>query len=378
MSKRKLVIVQRLVPKYSYDFFNSVSKALPPNWELIVLSDYGSKNELNQVSKECCFERVDYKIRSFWGFDLDYVLYKKIKLCSPDVVVFSGNTRSLFSIPIMAYFKMKGVSVFSWGMFHRIGESTLISSIMYRIYSWLSCKVLCYSRVGARNLISLGVNSNKLSIIGTAIDQEKPISENESVSQGRVEEIVNTYDLLNKKVVIQVVRLSEIKKPLLIIEVAKTLLQEDPDYRFLLIGDGELKSELNNCIETNKLQGKVISLGSIYEEKELACWFKISSVYVIPTCIGLSAHHAMSYSLPVITDSSLACQASEFDIISNGLNGLIYEEGNIKDFADKISQVCNDIEYRHFLSYNALVTVRDIYNLENKTLSFVKAVGVYE
>ncbi|TDR13078.1 glycosyltransferase family 4 protein [Marinomonas communis] len=376
MSKRKLVIVQRVVPSYSYDFFNSISRSLPSNWRLVVISDFVSKNELNQFSEECLFEKINYKMKGLFSLDLDYSFFLKLRKCDADIIVFSGNTRSLFTIPSMFYFKLKGVSVFSWGMFHRIGESSLISNFLYRAYSLFSEKVLCYSRVGARNLISLGVDGNKISIIGTAINQDKPIFEHKAASKERIDEILKKYDLSGKKVVIQVVRLSEIKKPLLIVEVAKKLLKEDPDYRFVVIGEGELKIKLLESIKRNQLEKEIISLGSIYDEKELACWFSISSVYVIPTCIGLSAHHAMSYSLPVITDNSITYQASEFDIISNGLNGLVYEEGDISDFCNKISRVCNNLEYREFLSVNALVSVRDVHNLENKVSNFIRSLGI--
>lgn len=92
-------------------------------------------------------------------------------------------------------------------------------------------------------------------------------------------------------------------------------------------------------------------------------WFTLADIFVIPTCIGLSAHHACCYSLPIVTDDSLVNQASEFDILQDRLNCLLYKEGSLSSFVDKILELKNNKDLYDTISANALVTVKDINTL---------------
>lgn len=45
---------------------------------------------------------------------------------------------------------------------------------------------------------------------------------------------------------------------------------------------------------------------------------------------------ASSYALPI---NSFSCKCGPKDIIKEGVNGYIIEEGNLEDFADKIKKI---------------------------------------
>ena len=368
-----IVIIQRVVPSYSGAFFNELALNLKGKAIVHVIADYDTRTTLNQAGNYDDFHKVNFRCVDLKGFNLEIGLRKLILSCKPDIVIFGGNSRSLLSIPIMLYLKFKGVKLFSWGMFHRIGRSRFSSNLMFWLYASLSNKTLCYGRTGARQLLAMGLKPESLKVIGTAIDESKPLTEAVLVDKKCLNNIIVKYNLICNKIVLQVVRLSSIKKPLILIEVAKILVSKDPEYKFLLVGDGELKKSVYNLIREYKLENNVYLLGPVYSESELAKLYTISTVFVMPTCIGLSAHHAMAYSLPIVTDDSLAFQASEFDILSNGLNSLTYKEGDVKDFSRKISYVCENPSFREFLSKNALQTVK-VHSLNKKVNNFIEYV----
>ena len=99
-----------------------------------------------------------------------------------------------------------------------------------------------------------------------------------------------------------------------------------------------------------------------------------ASAFVVPTCIGLSAHHAMAYGVPVITDDSLNEQASEFDIVHHGLNGLLYKEGSPDSLASQLEKLIDNEPLREQLSKNALITVNDVNSLMSKVNNFASLV----
>jgi hypothetical protein len=73
----------------------------------------------------------------------------------------------------------------------------------------------------------------------------------------------------------------------------------------------------------------------------------------------------------VVTDDSLDSQGSEFDILCPGLNSLTYKEANSGDLANVLARLVSDPKLRSFLGNNALKTIDNVHNLDNKAKSFV-------
>ena len=82
----------------------------------------------------------------------------------------------------------------------------------------------------------------------------------------------------------------------------------------------------------------------------------------------------MSYGVPVVTDDSLDCQGSEYEILAEGLNSLVYKEGDPKDLARVLGRILNDQILQQSLSANALLTIKRTHNLDAKTHRFIRSV----
>lgn len=370
---QKIVIITNLIPHYQIDFFNKLID-LDKNLELTVFADLTSKSPLNSYDKrKCNFKVINSPMKNIKGFILRTSLRKKIKKINPDYVVFYANPRELYLTLLMTYFKVSGREFYVHGMFHRIGGQTSFSNLYYKYMGFISSKCFTYSRRGASVLSDLGIKESKIKIIGTAINEEITINYSKKITDKELYDFKRENNILNKKVILQVVRLSEIKKPDIIIDVAKKMLSYRSDLKFVLIGDGEMYESIRAKVQSLKLNNSILLLGSIYDENVLSYWFKSADVFVMPTCIGLSAHHAFSYSLPIVTDDSLKNQASEFEILSEGLNSVLYKSGDIKSLEDSIIKVIDDDKFRDYLSMNALKTVTEVYSLKNKCLNYINS-----
>lgn len=361
-----LVVVTNLLPHYQIDFFNRLVE-LEPGLNLTVIADIECDTQLNNYADiHCNFNVVHSEMKSFRGLIFRGPLKKKIDSLNSDFLVFYGNPREVSLSILMLVYKLLGKKFYVHGMFHRIGGQTIISRTFYRFVGILADKCFVYSRKGAEVLLGLGVDYKKLRVIGTAINEQRSIQLSGSITETDVLNFKKEKNLENKKVVLQVVRLSKIKKPGLIIDVAVRLKKVRKDIVFVLIGGGELFDDLQARVKANDLEDTVRLLGAIYDDRLLAYWFKSSSVFVIPTCIGLSAHHAFSYGLPIVTDDDLLNQASEFDILVDGLNSIIYKSGDIGSFERSILSVIDDEDLRSLLSKNALHTVKYVNSLDAK------------
>lgn len=378
----KLLIIQPLLPKYDCDFLNGLLKKISSNnydIDLEVYADITTKNSLNQYHNSNCEFKVQHiGAKSFFGLIFRPGLIKALYKGSYDCVVFNGNPRELTQLFMILFYSLIGKKFYVWGMFHRIGGPKFVSNFYYRLMGLLAKKCLCYSRVGAQNLISLGVNPSKIGVVGTAINQNYPINVSLNISQQDLESFKTTNNLNNRNVILQVVRLSRYKKPELLVHAAELLLSKRKDLLFVLIGSGEMYDELYDYVTSKRLTEYIRFLGPVYDENVLGRWFKSSICSVVPTCIGLSAHHSMSYGVPVITDDSFSHQASEFDILYPGLNSIIYKSGCINSLAQSIECIIEEPYYREVLAKNSFITSSKIHTLENKIGGFLSSIDFDE
>lgn len=370
----KLCIVQAVLPLYVISFFNRISE-LFNDIELVVVADLESTDPLNQYrGEDLKFEVIHVPNIQCGAVVWRKGLLKALRWQQADIVVFSGSTRDLSQLLSMLYYRMSAKRFAAWGMFHRIGGPRFVTNAYFRIVGKIASRCLTYSRVGAVNLVGLGVSKHKVGVVGTAIDESKPRYQLRTHTQETLAKFRRDHHLTDKHVILQVVRLSRIKRPEILIDAAAALKSIRNDLVFVLVGDGEMRTELEAMVSARGLLESFRFVGAVYDEAELSRWYLCADAFVVPTFIGLSAHHAMSYGVPVVTDDSLDSQGSEFDILAPGLNSLTYCEGDPDDLARVLARLVAEDELRSFLAINARKTIDNLHNLDNKAKSFVAQV----
>ena len=66
-------------------------------------------------------------------------------------------------------------------------------------------------------------------------------------------------------------------------------------------------------------------------------------------------------------------QASEFEILVNGYNSVIYEEGDISELCKIIERLYDDRDFLNRLGSNCMVSLEQ-YSIRNKALRFLRAI----
>jgi len=371
MNKKKILVIFPLLPKYDVDFFEQFVSMF--DFEIFVVADIENKNDLTLSQYNNSFTAIHSDIKKLGPFEYTIGLSKIISTVNPDLIIYSASPRDLGQMFSIIKNKILGKKIAVWSMFHRIGGPRIYSSIYYMFLGFIANRNLTYSKTGKYYQIARGVNPQKIDIIGTAIDEKKVfnvISKNDVST----DELKLKYNLNNKFILLQVLRLTSIKKPHFLIDMMQVLTKKEPNAVLVLIGGGAMEQEIKNYVVTLKLEENVLFLGPIYDDSVLNTWFRLSHLFVIPTCIGLSAHHACCYGLPIITDNSLENQASEFDILQDRLNCLLYDTGSLESFVEKIIELKTNKELYKRISQNAIITVKEIYTLEAKALNLKESI----
>lgn len=162
------------------------------------------------------------------------------------------------------------------------------------------------------------------------------------IPNARTFENVNPASLDNKKV-ITVGRYSYQKGYDLLIKVWDKVHKHCPDWALDIVGDGEDREKLQKMIDDLNLAGSVclkLSTPQIAQEYQNASIVALSSRYEGLPMILLEAQ---TFGLPIV---SFKCKCGPIDVITDGVDGYLVDEGDTKGMADRIITLIKDVELR--------------------------------
>jgi glycosyltransferase involved in cell wall biosynthesis len=162
-----------------------------------------------------------------------------------------------------------------------------------------------------------------------------------------------------RPVAIFVSRLMEENRVDLLLEATARI----PDLTTVVIGNGPDRDRLGALAETLGVAGRVLFPGAVYGEDRIAPWYLSSGVFVYPVNIGLSAMHALGYGVPIVTSDDLASHNPEIEAVEDGVNALLYRDGDVDAMADAIRALTGDREKQRAFSEAARATVLERFNV---------------
>lgn len=220
-------------------------------------------------------------------------------------------------------------------------ENMCLQSTGYGFYirQWITAHIrkYCYSKVaGTLNystaaydiLPSYGVKKEKIHVTYNSTDTEALLREKENVAAAPA--ILPS----NPRRILHIGRLVKWKRVDLLIDALPKVLMQFPDAELVIVGDGPELENLKQQTERLNLSNRVRFVGSIYKPEELGAYMNESAVYVLAGMGGLSINDAMTYGMPVICS---VCDSTERDLVTDGVNGFFFKEGNADSLAEKIT-----------------------------------------
>jgi len=170
----------------------------------------------------------------------------------------------------------------------------------------------------------------------------------------------NDKSSIRQNYILYVGRLSSQKGPDLLIEAYSKCYKDYPQWRLLLVGDGEERKKLEEQIARLGL-GEYVVLTGRTSNPEM--YYKSAKIFVLSSRVEGFPNallEAMAYGLPVI---SFDCEAGPSDIIKSGENGLLVPAGDISALSEAMKKLMDDEVLRDKLSNEALKVV-DRYSVE--------------
>lgn len=224
--------------------------------------------------------------------------------------------------------------------------------------------IICTSKSYAINSMHLNSFIDKVSIIPIGIDRNSL-----EIHKPTIDQINNKFK--DKKIVLSIGRMSYYKGFEYLIEAAKSF---NSDVVLIIIGDGELKSKLEEKVQKYRLSEKVFFLGKV-SNIERNCYLNLSKLFVLSSiykteAFGVVQLEAMAFGKPIVStkipnsgvdwvnknlESGLTVQIRDSYAISSAVNLILNDndlylklsKGASNRFLNKFTQahMCNSIKF---------------------------------
>lgn len=257
-----------------------------------------------------------------------------------DSFIFLGSPYFLSTWISVLILRLRGKKAYFWmhGVYKE--KPTYIDFLKMKFFYRMAHGFFLYGNRALGVLKRFKVKDDKdMHVIYNSLDYNKSLSFRRIVSKDEVEKFrFSVFNEIDIPVVVFIGRLNFVKRIDMLIESMVKLKIENGKnvFNLLVIGDGEEKVFLENKVEEYGLDFNCKFLGAIYEEQENANYLLYSDLCVIPGEVGLTAMHAMSYGVPVISHNNLDIQMPEVEAINCGISGDLYEFGDVKDLSKTI------------------------------------------
>ena len=286
----------------------------------------------DKIKRYTLFEKVTSGKRI-----LTYVhrLRKFVKGNNIDVLIDIDGILDLYSIPALRGAKCK---LISWEQFNYY-----------------------YNPDGPYRKITRKWAAKKADAIVVLTDEDKQNYKKEVRIKGKIIRIYNPMESfednnvgynLDSKLIISAGRLTAQKGFDMLVDVADIVLKRNPDWKWIVCGEGEERKALEEKIKKCGLEQKLILQGNVNNIED---YYWKSAMFVLTSRaegFGLVLTEAKKEGLPCV---SFRCPAGPSEIILDDINGYLLDCFDIEQMAEKINQLIENQDIRKKFSDNSMV-----------------------
>ena len=339
------------VERYLETLFKYSDKQTVEN--ILVCSQNYDINKFNNIASKVIVVNMVHKIdpkQDLFSINRVRSLIKKYK---PDIVY--GHSSKAGAISRIANMGLHSKCIYNphgWAFNMRQSKKKKQMYIMIeKMLAPLCQKIVCISDAEKESALRYKIcSAKKLQVIYNGIDFEEFDKE--------VSQKVNVSVPKNSFVIGMVGRLSEQKAPDVFVNAAKLIKEKIPNAYFLMVGDGDLRSDIELQIETLGLKDSFYITGWVDNP---AAYMKLMDVGML-----LSRWEGFGLVLPEYMLAGVPILATDVDaipnIIQDGENGLLVEKDNYREASKQVIVLHDNSKIRNRIVKNAKQCVNDNFN----------------
>lgn len=314
-------------------------------YNIIIILTEPNKNVLRQEFEKFAivYDLTSFINQKYWIAFVNYIMEKEnINL------IFNSNSKFGYyilpylkarysKIPIIDYIHME-----EW--YNRNGGYSRYSSMLESI---IDKTLVCNGKSKKILKEHFGRREEDIQTVYIGVDEEKFNPE-----KYNKEELLEKYSLdRNKHILSYICRISEQKRPILLLEIINKLKDVRQDFKVLVVGEGNLLTKMKTKAKELKLDDYIQFLGNIEHTEEI---YKISDLTIncsIKEGIALTSYESLSMEVPVVSSNVggqselidkytgilIACRQNEKDVYKEE-----YDPKEINEFTNAIVEILNN------------------------------------
>lgn len=223
-------------------------------------------------------------------------------------------------------------------------------------------KIIAVSDEIASEMSALGIPSNKLVVIdnGVQLNRFSGDKRNDALRQSfGIDE--------GCRIIATVASLTEEKGHSHLIQAAHSVISSFPKTRFLFIGDGPKRHQLEKKVSELGLEQKIIFAGSRQDVPQI---LSMTDLFVLPSLkegLPMALLEALAASLPVVATNVGAIPK----VIEDGHSGVLVQPGDAKELAKAIMDLLANPQKANRLAKNAHRKVKQQFSSERMAEKYI-------
>lgn len=352
-----VIIVQPAIPSYRVPFFNRLAERLGTDFR-VYASHEPSLGALNACDKPHAWQRPLMPLKSVLpGLNWQPGVIA-IPLEKGDILVVSGQPRTLSTLVLLVKARASGARTIWWGHFWSSTSKRWRAVIRFALMS-LSEVILFYT--------DQEVDESRAR--GSITRQKKVYALNNGLDTKYISQFRDDYDpQARNRDLLFIGRLIDKAEIELLIRALAT--PECGEVTADIIGDGPHLPKLRQLAQKLGVSGRIRWFGSIIKEDEIARIANQCKIFVYPGSVGLSLIHGFAYGLPAIVHNDRWTQMPEIAAHQPGRTGSGFESRSSSSLANAIAGLLSQPDRLKAFSDQALEVVTSSYNVDDMTQRF--------
>tara|TARA_Y100000022_G_scaffold123047_1_gene106562 strand:- start:49 stop:1197 length:1149 start_codon:yes stop_codon:yes gene_type:complete len=257
-----------------------------------------------------------------------YKLHKKLKKDEPDFIV----------IHLMTFIPLLLLLIFNYKTKFILRISGYPKLNYLRTFLWkIVSKKLHIITTPTKSTMNL-INDSKIFALNKVKYLPDPVLNLSDIRKKKIDKKNLEPELNSEKIIISIGRLTTQKNFEFLIKSFNNIIKTFPDYKLLILGDGEQKKKLKNIIKDLNLENKIFLLGykkNIYKYLKIAKMFVLTSLWEDPGFVLIEA----GYMNKTILSSD--CPNGPNELLDYGNNGFLFKINSTEDFLKKFKEIQN-------------------------------------
>lgn len=330
---KKICFVFNQAPQYVEASYVLFDQTLDIKWCFGTVADGIKEMDHNLLKDVTVFKTIFSKRNNFYRLKgLEKI--SRDKEIGAYVLIGDFHLLSVWKLPYLIKINNSSAKIIFWthGWY---GRESFIKKLIKKVFFAPADDILLYGNYAKQLMIQNGYDERKLHVIHNSLNHNAQVKLRESLCESS---ILSNHFKNGFPVLVVIGRLTERKYLHLLIEAVANLNSKGACYNILFIGDGPARCQLEELARTMNLTERVWFYGACYDEKTNAELLFNSDLCIVPGDIGLTAIHALTFGVPVISHNCFIYQGPEFEAIKPGVTGNFFEHNNVESLVETITK----------------------------------------